>query len=521
MRADELISFLQRPDSFPEKPATVELRQTHISLVAIASPHVYKIKKPLDLGFLDFSTLEKRRHFCEAEVRLNQRLCRDVYLGVVPIVRRDDSLHFGGKGEVVEYAVKMRELAPEGFLNWRLVHANVGGADLDRLIAKLSAFYTAQSSSEEISQWGCIANLRLSTDENFAQTKQFIGSHLSSAAFAAIQYFTDRYYARRAELFERRRRDGRILDCHGDLRCEQVHFSDDEVNIFDCIEFNDRFRYIDVASDLAFLAMDLDFRGRPDLAAVFLRRIAGVLRDSELLALVDFYKCYRAYVRGKVAAMKSAETEVRRLSASKAEKTRRYFQLALTYAIAGSDPLALIVMGRVGTGKSTVANFLGGALGWPVFSSDRTRKEMAGIELHTRGDAAARAELYSAAMTERTYEILIANTIERARRHGSSIVDATFGSRANREKLRGALSDAGVRYRFIEITASDDEIKARLRQRAKSKTEVSDARLEDFEMLTANYQPPLVDEECLSLGTGSTVEETASELFKTLIATEQ
>jgi uncharacterized protein len=512
---DELIAFLRRADSFPEKPAAVELCQTHISLVAIAPPHAYKVKKPVDLGFLDFSTLEKRRHICEAEVRLNQRLCRDVYLGVVPIARRNGSLHFGEAGEVVEYAVKMRELRQEGFLDWRLAHSGVGEVDLDPLVNKLSAFYRGSESSEKIAQWGRIENLRLSTDENFAQTKRFIGTHLSRAAFEAVRYFTNRSYELRAELFERRRREGHIRDCHGDLRCEHVHFSGDEVNIFDCIEFNDRFRYIDVANDLAFLAMDLDFRGRADLVTAFLARMSDALRDRDLLALTDFYKCYRAYVRGKVAAIKSLEPEVpetERLDSG--HKARRFFQLALGYAIAGSEPLVLVLMGRVATGKSTVARFLGDALSWPVFSSDRTRKQLAGVELHQRGDASARAALYRGAMTERTYEELINQAIERARARGSTILDATFGSRAHRDKLRQALATAGVRCCFVEITASDDEIKARLRHREESATKVSDARLEDFEMLMKSYEPPNTDEEYLTVTSRRTAEMTAAELLK-------
>src|SRR5207248_938761 len=301
--ANELIAFLRRPNSFPEKPATVELRQTHISLVAIASPFVYKIKKALDLGFLDFSTLEKRRHFCEAEVRLNQPLSRELYLGVVPIRRYHGSLHFGVAGEVVEYAVKMRELAREGFMDWRLAHAGISEADFERLIAKLSAFYRGQKSCEKIAEWGRIPMLQLSTEENLAQSEQFVGTHLSRAAFETIKYFTGRSYECRSGLFERRRRDGHILDCHGDLRCEHIHFSGAALNIFDCIEFNDRFRCIDVANDLAYLAMDLDVRAHPELAALFLNRMAEILRDPELLAVSDFYKCYRVCVRGKVTAM--------------------------------------------------------------------------------------------------------------------------------------------------------------------------------------------------------------------------
>ena len=276
---EELLAFLSRPESFPGKPANVEIRQTHISIVVIASPNVYKIKKPLDLGFLDFSTLEKRRHFCVEEVRLNRRLTQDVYLGIVPIARRDGLLHFGAEGEIVEYAVRMRELSRAGFLHERLALGAATMSDLERVAARLCDFYQAQKSSETIAEWGRVAKLRVSTDENFTQTERFVGSLLGRPAFAALRFFTNQVYERHASLFERRRKEGRILDCHGDLRCEHVHLADDEVNIFDCIEFNERLRFIDVANDVAFLAMDLDFLGRPDLGAAFLHRIADLLND--------------------------------------------------------------------------------------------------------------------------------------------------------------------------------------------------------------------------------------------------
>lgn len=517
---DELLAFLHRPASYPEKLPAVEIRQTHISIVALTPSKVYKIKKPLDLDFLDFSTLEKRREACEAEVRLNQRLCHDVYLGVVPISRRDGALLFGEEGEVIEYAVKMRRLPEEGFLDRRLVRDAVTFADLDRVADKLSAFYRSQQPSAEIAEWGRVANLRVSTAENFAQTEQFVGRLISRPAFEAIRYFTERFYEHQSDIFEHRRTDGKILDCHGDLHCEHIHFSGDEINIFDCIEFNDRFRFIDVANDVAFLAMDLDFRKRRDLAAAFSRRMADALNDAGLLALLDFYKCYRAYVRGKVFSMKSLEPEV---PASEREASRqnaaRFFRLALSYAIGGSEPLVLTVMGRVGAGKSSAAQMIGESLGAEVFSSDRTRKELAGIDPHTRGDAAARAALYSAATSDRSYETIIRRAIRGARANGAAVLDATFGKHEHRERLRKELAAADIRQRSVELEASDEEILERLRRRGESKTEVSDARLEDFEMLNAAYENPdrNRDGTHVIVKNGVSVEATVTGTFKALI----
>ena len=515
---EELLAFLSRPESFPEKPASVEIRQTHISIVAIASPNVYKIKKPLDLGFLDFSTLEKRRHFCSEEVRLNRRLTQDVYLGIVPIARRDGSLHFGDEGEIVEYAVRMRELSRAGFLHERLALGAATMRDLERVAARLCDFYQAQKSSETIAEWGRVAKLRLSTDENFTQTERFVGSLLGRPAFAALRFFTEQFYEQHANLFERRRKEGRILDCHGDLRCEHVHLADDEINIFDCIEFNERLRFIDVANDVAFLAMDLDVLGRPDLGAAFLHHIANLMNDSDLLSLTNFYKCYRAYVRGKVAAIKSAEPEVAAADRARSrERASQLFRRALGYAVAGSEPIVIVVMGRVASGKSTVAQLAGEALGWPVFSSDLIRKELAGVAPEVRGNAAARAQLYRESMTRQTYDTLLQRGIESARDKGGAILDATFARRVERDLLRQTLATARIGCRLVEIIASDEEIIARLRRRETSRAEVSDARLEDFEMLRARHEPLDPDEAHSKIPSRLDAETTVTDLLKAIV----
>jgi predicted kinase len=261
------------------------------------------------------------------------------------------------------------------------------------------------------------------------------------------------------------------------------------VCIYDCIEFNERFRSIDVASDVAFLAMDLDFNGRPDLSLALVLGMALRLEDPDLLHLVDFYKCYRAYVRGKVECLNSADgTAPPTAQAESRARARRYYQLALQYAVAGSQPLVLIVMGPVGTGKSTLAQALSDALGWPVVSSDRVRKTQAGVPLYVRGSAEDRAALYTDVRTSDTYEALQDEAVTRAKHRQSTIVDATFSRRTHRDALRKALQAHGVPYVFVEVTASDAVIHARLRARDKADAILSDARLEDYERLQAHYQ---------------------------------
>jgi aminoglycoside phosphotransferase family enzyme/predicted kinase len=522
---ETLVAFLSDPASYPHGPDHVELLQTHISYVALAPPLVYKVKKPVALGFLDFSTLARRRHFCEEEVRLNRRLCAQIYRRVVPITLHNGQLVWGGSGEPVEVAVEMDQLDAEGFLDARIERGFATPNDLDRVAEKLAAFYQSQTPAPETAVWGRPARLRISTDENFAQTERFAGDLLSRPAFEALRAATDQFLDGQARLLHRRRAEGRVVDGHGDLRAEHVHFSDaeedgDGVCIFDCIEFNERFRYIDLANDVAFLTMDLDALGRPDLARHFATRMAARLDDPDLLTVLDFYKGYRAYVRGKVEAMRSTEAEVPPSErAASRDRARRDFQLALRYAVAGSTPLVVAVMGDVGTGKSTQARALGEALGWEVVSSDRVRKEAAGAPLFERGSKAERAALYAPERTEATYAVLRERALRAAREGRGIVLDATFGARRQRDALREALRAAGIGHRFIELSAPEEVVRRRLAARETADDVASDARLEDLAMLMACYQTPdaLEDAEHVIVETDDDPEETTRAILLHLV----
>src|SRR6516225_3774243 len=323
---DELIAFLLDPESYPHHPKRVSLVQTHASYVFLGCPYVYKVKKKVNFGFLDFSSLENRRYYSEREVMLNRRLCPEVYLGVIPISILAGKLTFGEGEKVVEYAVKMRKLRDQYFLLRLLQHDQVTMKDLDRIVSKLKDFYEAETPTQKITKWGRIKTLKVSTDENFDQTRAFVGRTISRAAFSAIVLYTAVFYTRNAQLFKSRVSGHRIRDCHGDLHLEHIHLAPKALSIYDCIEFNDRFRYIDVANDLAFLAMDFDHHNRPDLSREIVAGMADALGDSQMLRLVDFYKCYRAYVRGKVESFHQARAEVPESEKKKTRmQARRYF----------------------------------------------------------------------------------------------------------------------------------------------------------------------------------------------------
>ena len=483
----KLIAFLRSSASYSHRPAVVHMIETHISWVFIAPPFVFKVKKPVNLGFADFSTLEKRRYFCERELQLNHRLCPDVYLDVLPIYKNGGSFSFSPADQVIEYALKMRELPHGWFLNELLARDAVGEKEIQRIIMRLHAFYAAENPTDEIEHWGRPEILKISTDENFEQVQPFSGKTISATALETIRHFTNSFYSSNESLFQKRIQQRRILDCHGDLRLDHIHITPDTVTIFDCIEFNDRLRFIDVANDLAFLAMDFDFESRRDLANLFLQVAAREFSDHGILKLASFYKCYRALVRGKVESIQAISQQ----STDAEEHARRaahYFHLALRYAIVGSDLALLVIMGKVGTGKSSVARRLARELDWPVFSSDEIRKQLAGVLLTQRTASDLRADVYSEEMTERTYAHLVRAGLAAVTIDSGAIIDATFSRRAHRDFVRDECGKVGVRLQMIELDASDEEIAHRLRQRDADSYEVSDARIEDFAKLSAAYE---------------------------------
>jgi len=327
----EMVQALLDPKAYPDASPGVELVQTQMSFVFLAGDYVYKVKKPVDLGYLDYTTLEKRRFYCQREVELNQRLCPDAYLAVVPVTRHGDGFLLGGGGEVIEYAVKMRYLPQEAMMNVLLAKNQVSAEMITRVAQKLSEFHQKAETSATISTFGDLDTIIQNTEENFSQTGSYIGPTLSQERYQHIKDYTNIFIEHNNPLFGKRVADVKIRDCHGDLHAAHICFSDG-ICIYDCIEFNDRFRYCDVASEVAFLAMDLDHYRRADLSRSFVDAYADFSQDKELTQLLSFYKCYRAYVRGKVEGFKLDDPHI---SEEEKAKTlaiaREYFELAESY----------------------------------------------------------------------------------------------------------------------------------------------------------------------------------------------
>ena len=324
---------LLSPALYPDHPEKVEFSETHISLLFFTENHVYKVKKAVDFGFLDFTTLEKRRFFCFQEVELNRRLSAGVYLGVVEISKEDGGISLDGRGEVIEYAVKMRRIS-EDLLMSRLLEQGKVTSQMIRMVAgKLADFYVAAETNDEISSYGKPERIHQDTDENFQQTHTYIGQTISQRAFEAIQRATNSFLAEKRSFFERRIKEGKVRDCHGDLRSEHIYL-EDEILIIDCIEFNRRFRYTDVAADIGFLAMDLDYRGRRDLSRHLIDSYIRMSEDQDIMRVLDFYKCYRAYVRGKVESFRLDDPHIPPGEKEEAMgRARRFFRLSNGYAM--------------------------------------------------------------------------------------------------------------------------------------------------------------------------------------------
>jgi len=327
----ELVQALLDPKAYPDTPQGVEIAQTQMSFIFLTDNYVFKVKKPVNLGYLDYTSLDKRQFYCQREVELNRRLCPDVYLGVVPITQDRDDIFIEGQGEVIEYAVKMCRLPQQAMMDVLLAQNEVSPEMISRVAQKLVEFHQRAETNASISTFGDLDTITQNTEENFTQTEKYIGNTISREKYQRIKDYTNSLLKKNTPLFRKRIADGRIRDCHGDLHAAHICFSDG-ICIYDCIEFNDRFRYCDVASEVAFLAMDLDHYGRADLSRSFVNAYVDKSRDKELPRLLNFYKCYRAYVRGKVESFKLDDPHI-----SEEEKTRalvvakRYFKLAESY----------------------------------------------------------------------------------------------------------------------------------------------------------------------------------------------
>jgi hypothetical protein len=491
MAENALHRTLLRPEAYPEESGPIGHRETHISRLYFTDRHVYKVKKPVDFGFLNFTTLDRRRFYCQEEVRLNRRFCPDTYLAVVEIRRTDQHYRVGGEGEIVDYAVKMKRLPEERMLVHLLQRADPSlPAEMRRVGRRIASLHRDSEIVRSEGGRSDLDTLRRNWQENFRQTAPFVGKTLSERGQAACTDYVERFIAEQAPLLRRRQEQGFVRDGHGDLHAEHICLTE-PVRIYDCIEFNRRFRIADVAADLAFLLMDLDFRERRDLAAVTLEAYLEAYleageADRELELLLPFYKVYRAWVRGKVESLLSGDTAAEAAArGAAARRSGRYFNLALGYLC---PPVLVMTCGLMGVGKTTVGRGLAAALGARLLRTDELRKELAGLPPTADMSVPFGAGLYSPEMSARTYDLLLERSLSALAAGQSVVADAAFLRRAERERFAAAAQAEGFAWLLALMECPAETALARLDRRQASGRDASDGRRELFASQAAAFE---------------------------------
>jgi len=509
---------LLNPETWPEpRPARVELVETHVSWVLRGEREVLKVKKPVNLGFLDFRALERRLAACEAEVRLNRRLTRDVYLGVVPIVEPAPGVvRVGHDGPPVDWAVHMVRLDDERRADAMLEHGALRAVHVDHLARVVADFHARGAvDSHEANRWASHSAVARNVDENFVQTRGVAQRYVPRTVAEEAEERQRAFLAQHTDLFAARITAGRIRDGHGDLRLEHVYFEDTGLQIIDCIEFDPRYRIADACADVAFLAMDFESHGRADLAERFLARYARAADDYALYAMVDFYAAYRAWVRGKVAAILAGDAGASAAARARATRdARRHFLLAAAAARpALVAPTLVCVGGLIGSGKSTIAEALADDLSCPIVDADRTRKHLLGAgetePIHDRPWHGG----YDPSVTEAVYEEVLSRASTVLASGRPVVIDASFRSRAQRQEARELARAHGVRFRFVECRARAQVCRERLIERARRPTQ-SDGRLAIFDDFAASYEPvtELSPAEHVALDTTRPLDQSVAEL---------
>lgn len=476
-----MVDDLFRPEAWPDgRDLPIEREETHVSVVLLRGDVALKIKKPVSLGFLDFSTPEARRRACDDEVRLNRRLAEDVYLGVDD-VRLDGEGRWtlAGDGPVVDAAVRMKRLPAGDTLEARLADGRLAAADLRRVAARIARFHDACARGDAIDRHAEPDRIRANAEENFAAAgraaEEILGPGPAARARERLRRFLDEHEDRlRARIAA-----GRICDGHGDLRLDHVYVRGEAITVLDCVEFADRYRCGDVASDVAFLAMDLAWRGHPDLAERWLAEYAAASGDVDLYGVVDLYCSYRAWVRAKIE-----------IALGRPDRARRYLLLALAELSEPVEPPRILVaLGPIASGKSTLAARLADLLHLPVLATDPVRKRLLGVAPTARAGSAPFAGAYDAAVTRRVYDELLRGAEVVVRSGRSVVLDATFRTAASRAEVVALARRLGAGLELYEAWAPVDVLRERLRRREGRGT-VSDARADLLEAFLAAWEPP-------------------------------
>jgi len=490
----ELIRRLGDPACYDHAAGPVRVIETHISHVLLTGEFAYKLKKPLNLGFLDFSSLDKRLAACREEVRLNRRLAPAIYLDVVPITGTPDAPRINGTGEAFEYAVKMRQFPPDATLDRLDAQGGMRARQVEAIATTVARFHLQDCArAGEDSPWGSPEKVWQPVAQNFLQIAPRLEDPADRRQLDALHAWSEAEHARLTPLLAARKRDGFVRECHGDLHLGNLAWVNDQLLVFDCLEFNPELRWIDVMSEVAFAWMDLLQRGHPDWAWLFLNDWLEITGDHAGLALLRYYAVYRALVRAKVAAIRSGQTTGAGHDAALAE-TRALLKLAST--LTRPLPLRLdITHGLSGSGKTTVTRTLMQTPGAIRLRSDVERKRLAGLDALARSGSGVGRQLYATDATRRTYEYLARRAGEILDAGWPVIVDATFTARWQRDLLREAARIRKVEFRIVDFPVPVATLRERIVQRSRSGNDASEADLAVLQHQLDTEEPLAADEQ--------------------------
>ena len=519
---DDLVSGLLSPRAWPD-PQPVEHLETHISHVFLVGEHAYKTKKPLNLGFLDFSTLAQRRRFCDEELRINRRLAPDLYLAVVPITGTAAAPRVEGEGAPIEYAVKMRRFSQEGLLEHVLERGELLPAQLDALAAQVAQFHQSLPPAGPDTAFGSAGGIIAPALQNFDQLAQLLAVANDVALLQRLRQWTEEQSRVLTPLFELRRRAGFVRECHGDLHLANMVLIDGEVRIFDAIEFNPALRWIDLMNEIAFVVMDLAVRGREDLGARFLNTYLETTGDYEGVRVLRYYVVYRALVRAKIAAMRAAQADAgTQALQAMAGKCRLHLELAHRVACA-PEPALVILHGLSGSGKTTCSQVMLETIGAVRIRSDVERKRLHGLHASAHSGSAVGGGIYTPAASQDAYAHLLALAAAILSGGFTVLVDATFLRRALREPFRALAARLRVPFRIAHFVARVETLYQRVDWRAAAGADASEAGRVVLEAQLREQEPLGPDEEavCTRIDTESVDPAALQALARHLVSAAQ
>lgn len=478
----DLIQHMKQPEFYPHPvKEPIELIQTHISYILLTGEYTYKLKKPVDFGFLDFSTLAKRHHFLDEELRLNKPIAPEIYLEVLPIAKQHDKYVLGGEGEPIEYTLKMQQFPQENLLINMFDRGTLTEAHLEELGKFVAEFHAETPTNEYIRSFGETDIIQESIEDNYRKTEKYIGILQTQKQFEEIKHFSDTFLEK-TELFKQRRDKNKIRECHGDLHLKNICWWHDKIQLFDRIEFNEPFRFVDVIYDVAFVVMDLEVRERHDFANIFLNTYLEQTGDWEGLQVLPLYLSRQAYVRAKVTSFLLDDRAISEKEKQEAAKSAsNYYKLAWEYTKSKQGKL-ILMSGLSGSGKTTIARKIAKEINAIHIRSDAVRKHLVGIPLTEKGDD----EIYTPQISDRTYDRLLELGGMLATQGFSVILDAKYDRHSLRQKAIDLAKSQQIPLEIIYCMAPIEILSDRLSQRT---GDISDATSDLLTSQQESFEP--------------------------------